>query len=142
MLVRSRLGGFLSPSTVVRLSGALAPREPLPAPIQIAGFFRVLERLARVAVIAPGPPVATASPRSTRASVTANICRSSRLRGEAGLLGRRPESPPREIFHFRIRVLRLDSAKCRQQLVTFGRSKCRWETAGDDGPIGVARGHQ
>src|SRR5688572_31015192 len=55
--------------------------------------------------------------------------------------GRCPQAAPRKPFHLRVRMLLTDTVERRQQVRAFGRAKCRWQAACEDGPVRVSRWH-
>ena len=104
------------------------PLPPLPANPRVALLLGVDELLSRIAMFSPWPPIPVA------ALLTIDSC-------APGFLLRLPEFAAREPFHLRVGMLLFDPLKGRQQLFTIRCSKGRRQSAGDDGPVRVARRH-
>ena len=149
------------PVLPIAIAEALLPLELLLAPALVARLLGILERLARIAVLATRPPVAAAMlaarstfrwtrraapaialgrfplPLARSACVAVAIVparRPRRLRGIPQLAAGKP-------LHLGIGMLFPQPLKRRHQLFALGGTKRRREAAGDDGPVGVARGH-
>jgi hypothetical protein len=90
-----------------RIRTSILPGEPLLAPLLIAFPLGFLERLSRVPMFAPWPPVATAGWGSL-------------LKLALGSFRRLPEPPTLEPLHLRIGMAFLQPAKSRQEVVALG----------------------
>ena len=137
--LRSRSGG-LPARTSMRIAMRFLPRrlrarrlstvEPFLAPVGVARLLGVLVLLARVAVLAAGPPVAGAR-RSSRGGLA---------RRGVGLAASLPPASPTacraRTTHLRVGMLFLEALERRQQLFALGGAKRRRQAAGEDRPVG------
>jgi len=110
------------------------PREPLLAPPLIPRLLGVLELLARVAMVATGPPIPPAviagssagRIRTSRAAAAAVIVpRTPTFEVPARVRRRLPQPAAREPFHLRVGLLLAQTRERRQELLAFGRAEGR-----------------
>jgi hypothetical protein len=123
-------------AALVRLFSVCTPFESLTPARQIAGFFRVFEFLARVLMLASGPPVVSTPRRLSTPSFVTRPRRAPHLCRRTRLFQRGPQLAPGEIFHHRIRVLLMNATERGQQVLAISRTKRCRKTARDDCPIG------